>query len=586
MRTVYLGTSDFAAAVLDHLAAGPHRPALVVSRPDSRRGRGRELAPPPVALRARELGLDLIQPERLHDPEVLERIAAAAPEVLCVCAYGVLVKEPLLSAYEIFNVHPSLLPRWRGAAPVERAIMAGDAETGVSIMRLTAGLDSGPVCLQEREPIRPEDDYGTLSERLRAIGARALVRALDERPPFTEQDEAGVTYAHKIEAADRSLDPTRPPEAVERMVRALRPHIGARLPLPDGSFLGVLAARVDGETLAPAGGRVRADGERLLLDCNGGALELLEVQPPGGRAMAAADWLRGRPDPALVNFWLDPRLPGRSLEQLVELAIREWSSDAEWAPYMAALAWRGDAEVLEAARELAGAGDPRGRCVAAFVLGQLGVSEPPFPKESAEALEALAEREQDPEVLATIASAFGKLGAPYGLETLLRLRRHADPRVREGAADALAGRDDERVLDALVELTCDAEPGIRDWATFALGTLSPRDTPALRDALAARLGDEDDDTRIEAVHGLAIRGDTRGLDATLDLLGEVGSHDDGGNAADTIWKRYALTQATVRLAALTGDPRLKAHLPALDERLVGTAIEGDLRRAHERVAQP
>src|SRR3954471_11757569 len=206
MRTVYLGTSEFAAAVLDRLADGPHRPALVVTRPDSRRGRGRGLAPPPVAVRARELGLEVVQPERLHEPEVLERIAAAQPEVLCVCAYGVLIKEPLLSAYEIFNVHPSLLPRWRGAAPVERAMMASDAETGVSIMRLTAGLDSGPVCLQEREPIEPDDDYGTLAARLEDLGSALLIRAMDERPPFAEQPEEGLTYAEKITAADRTLD--------------------------------------------------------------------------------------------------------------------------------------------------------------------------------------------------------------------------------------------------------------------------------------------------------------------------------------------------------------------------------------------
>ncbi|MEO8691145.1 MAG: formyltransferase family protein, partial [Solirubrobacteraceae bacterium] len=517
-----------------------------------------------------------------HEPEVLERIAAAAPDGLVVCAYGVLIKEPLLSDHEIFNVHPSLLPRWRGAAPVERAIMAGDEETGVSIMRLTAGLDSGPVCLQQRAPIRPGDDYGTLSARLRELGGELLVRALDERPPFEEQDEAAVTYAHKIEARDRALDPTRPAEAVERVVRALRPHIGARLPLPDGSHLGVIAAQVDGETLAPAGGRVRADGERLLLDCNGGALELLEVQPPGGRRMAASDWLRGRPDAGLVNFWLDSRLPDRSLEELVELAISEWDSDSEWAPYLAALAWRADQTTLDAARALTRNVEPRARAAGAYVLGQLGVPERAFPAESAAALEELEGREEDPEVLATIASAFGHLGSPYGIETLLHLRRHPDARVREGAADALSGRDDERVFDALVELTSDPEPSIRDWATFALGTLSPQDTPVLRDALAARLDDSSDDTRIEAVHGLALRGDARALDAVLDLLGEVGPHDDGGNAADTIWKRYALTQATVRLAALTGDARLKEHLPALDERLVGTAIEPELRRAYER----
>jgi methionyl-tRNA formyltransferase len=585
MRTIYLGTSDFAAAVLDRLADGPHRPVLVVTRPDRPRGRGRVPGPPPAAVRARELAIDLIQPERLHDADVLERIDAASPDVLVVCAYGVLIKEPLLSSYEMLNVHPSLLPRWRGAAPVERAIMAGDAETGVSIMRLTEGLDSGPVCAQEREPIRADDDYGTLAARLRELGGEVLVRALDERPPFVEQDEAGVTYAHKIEARDRALDPTRTPEEVARQVRALRPHIGARLPLPDGSYLGVIAAEVDGETVAPAGGRLRTDEGRLLLDCNGGALELTQVQPPGGRSMAAADWLRGRPDPGLTNFWLDPRLPDRSLEELVELAVREWRSDAEWPPYLAALAWRGDEAVLDAARGLLEHESPRERAVGAYVLGQLGIPERTHPAESAAALEALARRESDPEVLATLAIALGNLGSPHGTQTLLRLRRHEDAQVRDGAADAMAGRDESGVFEALIELTADPQPGIRDWATFALGTLSTQDTPTLRDALAARLDDSDDDTRIEAVHGLALRGDTRALDAVLDLLGEVGPHDDGGNAADTIWKKYALTQATVRLAALTGDPRLKAHLPALDERLMGTAIEGDLRRAIERVAE-
>jgi methionyl-tRNA formyltransferase len=287
VNTVYLGTSAFAAAVLDRLADSPHRPALVVTRPDRPKGRGRQMQPPPVAVRARELGLEVIQPERLHEPEPLAALAATQPEALCVCAYGVLIKEPLLSAYEMLNVHPSLLPRWRGAAPVERAIMAGDAETGVSIMRLTEGLDSGPVCLQETEPIHADDDYGTLAGRLQSLGGDLLVRALDERPPFAEQDEAAMTYAHKIEAADRELDAARPPDELERTVRALRPHIGARVPLPDGDYLGVIAARVAGDE---ASGGLRADGDRLLF----GGLELTEIRPPGGRPMAAADWLRGR----------------------------------------------------------------------------------------------------------------------------------------------------------------------------------------------------------------------------------------------------------------------------------------------------
>jgi methionyl-tRNA formyltransferase len=192
-----------------------------------------------------------------------------------VCAFGALLKEPLLSDFELLNVHPSLLPRWRGAAPIERAIMAGDAETGVSIMRVTAGLDSGPVCLAAPEPIRPDDTYGTLAPRLEQLGADLLVEALDSRPPCHEQDEAQTTYAEKISAADRTLDPAASPEEQERVVRALHPHIGARLPQPDGSFLGVRRAKVSD------------DGKRL---------ELLEVQPPGGRPMAYADYVRGHRD--------------------------------------------------------------------------------------------------------------------------------------------------------------------------------------------------------------------------------------------------------------------------------------------------
>jgi methionyl-tRNA formyltransferase len=185
-------------------------------------------------------------------------------------------------------VHPSLLPRWRGAAPVERAIMAGDGETGVSIMRLTAGWDSGPVCLAGSEPIAPDDTYGTLAPRLQELGADLLLRALDERPPFAEQPEEGVTYADKIGPADRTLDPAAPAEVNDRTVRALSPHIGTRVVLPDGAFLGVLRAAV--REPAEAGPlRASADGRRLML----GGLELLEVQPAGGRPMDAAAYLRG-----------------------------------------------------------------------------------------------------------------------------------------------------------------------------------------------------------------------------------------------------------------------------------------------------
>jgi methionyl-tRNA formyltransferase len=305
LRTVYLGTSEFAVAVLERLADSPHRPHLVITRPDRPRGRGRRLQPPPVAVRARELEIELMQPEALHAPESLERLDAARPDALCVCAYGALIREPLLSGYELFNVHPSLLPRWRGAAPIERAIMAGDGETGVSIMRVVAELDAGPVYVRESEPIRPDDDYGTLADRLARLAGDLLVRALDERPEPSPQDDAQATYAAKVEAADRTLDPSMSPQELERIVRALRPHIGARLPLPSGEFLGVWAAR-PANSQGGSGGtsRVHTEGARLLLDCTGGTLDLIEVQPPGGRRMRAADWLRGRPDPALTTFSL------------------------------------------------------------------------------------------------------------------------------------------------------------------------------------------------------------------------------------------------------------------------------------------
>jgi methionyl-tRNA formyltransferase len=289
--TVYLGTSEFAAAVLRRLSLTSHRPTLIVTRPDRPRGRGRKLAAPPVADAARELGIALYQPESVNSDEARERISAEGPGAVCVCAFGALIKEPLLSEHRMLNVHPSLLPRWRGAAPVERALIAGDDVTGVSIMEVTAGLDSGPVCAQQAEPIATDDTYGSLAGRLAALGGELLVRALDTDPPCTPQDDAQATYADKITAEDRILDPDRPAAELERIVRALAPHIGAHVVLGDGGLLGVLAARAieDG----PPQGILSLNGAKPVLGCAAGSLELLEVKPPGKRAMGGDDYVRG-----------------------------------------------------------------------------------------------------------------------------------------------------------------------------------------------------------------------------------------------------------------------------------------------------
>lgn len=285
------------------------------------------MASPPVAERARALGIPLEQPASVNDPSARAMISQAGrgretaahgeeesgqprPPTVIVCSFGALVKEPLLSEHPILNVHPSLLPRWRGAAPVERAIMAGDTETGVSIMRLTAGLDSGPVSLAGAEPIRPDDTYGSLASRLQELGAELLIKALDERPAFIEQPEDGVTYAEKIGPGDRLLDSSRPAIELERRVRALQPHIGARIESPDGPSLGVQRAAVlgdddpaaeepggDADPSRPDTPGLRASGDRLLLACTPGTLELLVVQPPGGRPMDASAYLRGHAAP-------------------------------------------------------------------------------------------------------------------------------------------------------------------------------------------------------------------------------------------------------------------------------------------------
>jgi methionyl-tRNA formyltransferase len=253
-------TAPFGADVLERLAAR-HEVAFLLTRPDRPRGRGRKVAPPPARLAAERLGLPVLQPERLDASVELP------VETIVAVAYGLLVPRPLLDRHRWLNVHPSLLPRWRGAAPVERAIMAGDAETGVTIIELVDELDAGPIGAQESFPVGLDDDAGAVYDRAAEVAAR-LIDPLPVR--FTPQPEEGVTYAEKIAAADRQLDLTRPPEELVLRVRALSPHIGAR-------------AVLQGRPVTVWRAQVAEDG----------SFEPLEVQPEGGRRMEYAAWLRG-----------------------------------------------------------------------------------------------------------------------------------------------------------------------------------------------------------------------------------------------------------------------------------------------------
>jgi methionyl-tRNA formyltransferase len=261
MEIAVAATAPFGADVLERLAA-QHDVALLLTRPDAPRGRGRKLAPPPAKQVAERLGIPVAQPARLDETVELP------VETVVVAAYGLLIPEPLLSRALWLNVHPSLLPRWRGAAPVERALMAGDARTGVTIHRTTAALDAGPIAAQEAFDLGPDDDAGTVFARSAEIAARLLDDVMAD-PQFEPQPVDGVTYAEKIQPEDRELDLTRPAHESVNRVRGLSPHIGARA-VVDGRPLVVWKAR-------------DADGE----------LELLEVQPEGGKRMAYADYLRG-----------------------------------------------------------------------------------------------------------------------------------------------------------------------------------------------------------------------------------------------------------------------------------------------------
>ena len=265
-RIAVAATAPFGADLLGQLASR-HEIVTLLTRPDAPRGRGRKIAPPPAKVVAEKLQIPVVQPVRLTSDVCIH---SHHLDAVIVAAYWLLIPESLLAKHLWLNVHPSLLPRWRGAAPVERAIMAGDEQTGVTIHQTVKELDAGPIAAQHAFPIGPDDDAGAVVARAAGVAADLLddVLAAPE-PDFHPQPESGVTYADKIAAADRDLDLSRPAEEIHNKVRALSPHIGARATI-DGRRLTVWRTRV-------------VDG----------GLELLEVQPEGRRRMTYAEYLRG-----------------------------------------------------------------------------------------------------------------------------------------------------------------------------------------------------------------------------------------------------------------------------------------------------
>lgn len=300
LRIVFAGTPAFAAIHLEALLESEHQVVGVMTQPDRRAGRGKKLQASPVKARALEAGLPVLQPEALKDEAIHDELRALAPDVIVVVAYGLLVPESVLRLprFGCINVHGSLLPRWRGAAPIQRAIAAGDRESGVTVMRMEAGLDTGPMLLKKPVKLAADETGGSLHDKLAALGAEALLEALKDLPARLQdadtQPEQGVTYAHKLEKREARLDWQRPATELERLVRAFDPWPVAWVPV-NGLPLRVLAARVTESGGTP--GHILAVGEEgIEVACGEGALLITRLQLPGKKPLAVAELLRGRAD--------------------------------------------------------------------------------------------------------------------------------------------------------------------------------------------------------------------------------------------------------------------------------------------------
>ena len=318
MKLIFAGTPDFAVKVLDAVVEAGHQVALVLCQPDRPAGRGQRLVAPPVKRRAIQLGLPVSQPVRLREAADRQPLIEAGAELMLVVAYGLILPQAVLDLPPrgCVNVHASLLPRWRGAAPIQRAIEAGDRETGITIMQMDAGLDTGPMLIHEAMPIAADETGASLHDRLAQVGARLAVRALEglergELQPIA-QPEQGVCYARKIERADAVLDWRLDAAALVNRIRAFDPVPGcsAVLESDDGLALKVWRARVAAEVPAEpgvsAGTVLAALPDAIRVACGRGAIELTELQRPGGTRQPAQAFLRGRPIAVGERF----RIPG------------------------------------------------------------------------------------------------------------------------------------------------------------------------------------------------------------------------------------------------------------------------------------
>lgn len=300
MRIVFAGTPEFAAESLAALLASPHQVIAVLTQPDRPAGRGRALQPSPVKALAVQHGIPVLQPETLKGTEIRDQLAALAADVMVVVAYGLIIPRDVLALPRLgcINVHGSLLPRWRGAAPIQRAIAAGDDETGVGIMQMEAGLDTGLVLLEVRTPITPEDTGGSLHDRLAGLGAQALVQALADLESLQNkalsQPEVGITYAHKLTKEEAQLDWNKPAAELALQVRAFNPWPVSWVPRPEGPMR-VWAATAANGTGQP-GSVLAVSAAGIEVACGQGSLLLTQIQLPGKKSLPVADLLRGHAD--------------------------------------------------------------------------------------------------------------------------------------------------------------------------------------------------------------------------------------------------------------------------------------------------